>query len=64
MKWGLNWKTKESDEPCPQVCKFQLPNKQWITYKCHKKEGHELVCDFQVDKQMLERLARDSVGGR
>lgn len=64
MKWGLNWKTKESNVNCPQICKFELPNKQWITYHCHKKEGHDGGCDFQVDQNQLNRLARDSIGGR
>lgn len=66
MKFGLNWrKVKvQSNEPCPQIARFQLPNKQWMTHKCVLKEGHDDACDFNVNVKQVERMARDSIGGR
>ncbi len=64
MKWGRDWKVEESKEKCIHFCRFQLPNKQWIRYDCIKNKNHAFACDFNVDVKALERLARDSVGGR
>ena len=66
MKFGVDWKVDkvQSNEPCPQICRFELPNKQWLTYKCVLKIGHEGECNFNVNPKSVERIARDSIGGR
>ena len=64
MKWGKNMEAPKSEEKCPHFCRFQLPNKQWVNYPCIKINNHNLACDFNVNKKVLERMARDSVGGR
>ena len=68
MKFGLNWRDREekknTNEPCPQICKFRLPNNQWITYKCTKKNYHDGECDFNINVKTVNRLARDASGGR
>ncbi len=66
MKWGLNWRDKKevSNEPCPHIARFQLPNKNWLTYKCTKKKNHDESCDFGVNTEEVERIARDVAGGR
>lgn len=66
MKFGIDFKNSKpvSNEPCPQICRFQLPNKQWITYKCRLKLHHDGQCDFGVNVESLNRLARDSIDGR
>ena len=65
MKFGVDWKETKitSNEPCPQIARFELPNKNWLTYKCTKKLGHEGACDFGVDPKQVERIARDTVSG-
>ncbi len=63
MKWGKDMHA-ESKEKCPQFCRFQLPTEQWIVYHCIKNKDHAFACDFNVDKKALEKMARDSVGGR
>ena len=64
MKFGLKWREEKpkSNEPCPQIARFKLPNHQWLTYKCILKEDHEGVCDFNVNTKTVERIARDSIG--
>ncbi len=62
----MDWKIEkiQSNEPCPQIARFKLPNREWLTYKCVLKEGHEFACDFGVNVKTVERIARDSIGGR
>ena len=59
--WGIPWVQNKHNSavPCIHICRFQLPNKQWIEYKCHKNLKHVGQCDFQVNKPQLERMARD-----
>lgn len=68
MKFGINWDKEkdkiQSNESCPQIARFQLPNRHWLTYNCTKKEGHEGACDFGVNTKSVERIARDTMMGR
>jgi len=66
MKYGKNWligkENGDLGKPCPHICRFQLPNKEWITYKCQKHLKHSGSCNFGVNVKTVERIARDTSG--
>lgn len=65
QKFGLNWGQKArfvKKEPCIHIARFQLPNNQWVEYKCTKNLGHTGSCNFGVNTKTVERMARDVSG--
>ncbi len=62
LKWLKNQEARSKNKPCIHKCYFTLPNNQKVEYQCTGFLGHEGVCNFPVNKEILEKMAKRSGG--